>query len=101
MILLSVSAYTLAGELTKPKPLTSDEKAEIYKLSAKRHAVAAQMAQIRELYAQKLNEELGKLRAQQQEAEGQLGKLLDAKTVEGFSLDDDLNYVEKPKIEKK
>ena len=102
LILFVVIAAVLgAAELPKPKPLSDAEKAEIYKHSAKRNAMVAEIARVRELWTQRLNEEIAKLRAQQEQSEQALSKLLESKAVEGFALNEELEYVEKSKPEKK
>jgi hypothetical protein len=99
LILLSIAMP--AAELPKPKPLTDGEKAEIYKHSARRNVLALEIVRVRELWTQRMNEEIAKLRAQQEQAEQALTKLIEAKAVEGFALNEELEYVEKSKPEKK
>jgi hypothetical protein len=96
LILLTVSAYLcFAGEVGKPKPLADSEKAEIYKYSARRNAIAVEINRVREAYLAKMNEEIARLRGEQEKADESLQRLLAAKTVEGFTLNDELEYVEK------
>ena len=85
IILIAISVCS-ADEVKpgKPKPLTLAEQAEIYKYSARRHAISVQII---------------RLQAEQGKIDEILNKLIETKRVPGWMLNEELEYVEQQPVE--
>jgi hypothetical protein len=75
-------------------PLTAEQKTRIYKQLARIERIKQAQNEVREMYHQKLTEELAKLRIEEQKSREELTTLLPA-IPDGKQLDDDLNLVDK------
>lgn len=97
LILLAFPAITFAQTAEAPKPLTAQEKADIYELLAEIHECDAVMASVRDQFTAQLNEAVATLRKKKQTAQEALKTKIEAFKADGYQLDRKLTWQTVPK----